>query len=217
MLAKGVLGSHWLLLLANAVLNVQVNNLFLLQPRRMTAIQIVVSRITDQFAPNKRHIRVCIFLQTSAYLIHCRVTVVWSGAQFTNDFRLTIQIWLKYHLAVIPLLAIGLQPIFAHAAAALLSCHVPCCSNHMVGIEVRAEWNFYRIWIVMSPCGAGSGRANELQGQWPRIHKFCTILWWFVFGAVVAVLCRLMWLIWPWAKFCSDHLLNFWFRAKCFH
>ena len=47
-----------------------------------------------------------------------------TGAHFTNDFLPAIQIRWKLRLAVIPLLAIRSQQIFAHATTAQLSCHV---------------------------------------------------------------------------------------------
>ena len=46
------------------------------------------------------------------------------GARFTNDFLPAIQIRWKLRLAVIPLLAIRSQQIFAHATTAQLPCHV---------------------------------------------------------------------------------------------
>ena len=46
------------------------------------------------------------------------------GARFTNDFLPAIQIRWKFCLAVIPLLAIRSQQIFAHVTTAQLSCHV---------------------------------------------------------------------------------------------
>ena len=45
-------------------------------------------------------------------------------ARFTNGFLPVIQIRWKLRLAVIPLLAIRSQQIFAHATTAQLSCHV---------------------------------------------------------------------------------------------
>ena len=62
------------------------------------------------------------------------------GARFTNDFLPAIQIRWKLRLAVIPLLAISTQQIFAHATTAQLSCHV----QNFVAITVlesRWEWN----------------------------------------------------------------------------
>ena len=63
-----------------------------------------------------------------------------SGALFTNDFLPAIQIRWKLRLAVIPLLAIRSQQIFAHATTAQLSCHV---QNFVVitVLESRWEWN----------------------------------------------------------------------------
>ena len=47
-----------------------------------------------------------------------------AGARFSNDFLLVIQIRWKFRLAVILLLFIWSQQIFAHATTAQLSCHV---------------------------------------------------------------------------------------------
>ena len=67
--------------------------------------------------------------------------VKWaSGARFTNDILPAIQTRWKLRLAVIPLLAIRSQQIFAHATTAQLSCHV----QNFVAITVLAsrwEWN----------------------------------------------------------------------------
>ena len=48
-----------------------------------------------------------------------------SGTHFTNDFSITIQMWWKFHLALIQLLMIISQQHLAHATTAQLSCHVP--------------------------------------------------------------------------------------------
>ena len=48
-----------------------------------------------------------------------------SGTHFTNDFSITIQMWWKFHLALIQLLMITSQQNLAHATTAQLSCHVP--------------------------------------------------------------------------------------------
>ena len=64
----------------------------------------------------------------------------WPGARFTNGFLPAIQIRWKLRLAVIPLMAIRSQQIFAHATTAQLSCHV----QNFVAITVlesRWEWN----------------------------------------------------------------------------
>ena len=69
------------------------------------------------------------------------------GARFTNDFLPAIQTRWKLRLAVIPLLAIRSQQIFAHATTAQ-----PCtkfCSDHCISIEMRVKRNFHRIWIAM--------------------------------------------------------------------
>ena len=47
------------------------------------------------------------------------------GTHFTNDFSITIQMWWKFHLALIQLLIITSQQNLAHATTAQLSCHVP--------------------------------------------------------------------------------------------
>ena len=71
------------------------------------------------------------------------------GARFTNDFLPAIQIRWKLPLAVIPLLAIRSQQIFAHATTAQLSCHV---QNFVAITVLESRWvkrNFHRIWIAM--------------------------------------------------------------------
>ena len=63
-----------------------------------------------------------------------------TGARFTNDFLPAIQIRWKLRLAVIPLLTIRSQQIFAHATTAQLSCH----EQKFVAITVlksRGDWN----------------------------------------------------------------------------
>ena len=47
-----------------------------------------------------------------------------TGARFTNDFLLALQIRWKFCLVVIPLLAIRSQQFFAHVTTVQLSCHV---------------------------------------------------------------------------------------------
>ena len=47
-----------------------------------------------------------------------------AGARFTNTFLPAIWIRWKFLLAVIPLLGIWSQQVFAHATTAQLSCHV---------------------------------------------------------------------------------------------
>ena len=64
----------------------------------------------------------------------------YSGACFTNSFLSAIQIWWKLRLAIILLLPIRWQQIFAHATIAQLSCHV----QNFVAIAVlesRWDWN----------------------------------------------------------------------------
>ena len=63
-----------------------------------------------------------------------------TGARFTNDFLPAIQIRWKLCLAVISLLAIRSQQLFAHATTAELSCHV---QNYVaiIVLESRWEWN----------------------------------------------------------------------------
>ena len=48
-----------------------------------------------------------------------------SGAHFTNDFSIKIQIRWKFHLVLIQLLMTISQQNLAHATKAQLSCHVP--------------------------------------------------------------------------------------------
>ena len=60
--------------------------------------------------------------------VHAAKCYCWSGGSgthFTNDFSITIQIWWKFHLALIQLLVIISQQNLAHATTAQLSCHVP--------------------------------------------------------------------------------------------
>ena len=61
----------------------------------------------------------------------------WPGAHFTNDFLPAIQIRWKLRLAVIPLLAIRSQQIFAHATTAQLSCHV---QNFVAITVLESRW-----------------------------------------------------------------------------
>ena len=55
----------------------------------------------------------------------CSPRTFVSGTYFTNDFSITIQMWWKFHLALIQLLMIILQQHLAHATTAQLLCHVP--------------------------------------------------------------------------------------------
>ena len=59
------------------------------------------------------------------------------GARFTNDFLPAIQIRWKFRLAVIPLLAIRSQQIFAHTTTAQLSCHV---QNFVAITVLESRW-----------------------------------------------------------------------------
>ena len=62
------------------------------------------------------------------------------GARFTNVFLPAIQIPWKLRLAIIPLLAVRSQQIFARATTAQLSCH----AQNFVAItvlELRWKWN----------------------------------------------------------------------------
>ena len=73
-----------------------------------------------------------------------------SGAHFTNDFTITIQIRWKFHLALIQLLMTISQQNLAHATTTQLSRHVP----NIVAITLlvfgwEQKWNFHHIWIVM--------------------------------------------------------------------
>ena len=75
------------------------------------------------------------------------VSVVFAygpGARFTNDVLPAIQIRWKLRLAVIPLLVIRSQQIFAHATTAQLSCHV----QNIVAITVlESRWECNEISI----------------------------------------------------------------------
>ena len=48
-----------------------------------------------------------------------------SGTHFTNDFSITIQMWWKFHFALIQILIHGSLQNLAHGTTAGLSCHVP--------------------------------------------------------------------------------------------
>ena len=80
-----------------------------------------------------------------------RITgILQPGARFINDFFPAIQIRWKLRLAVIPLLAIRSQQIFAHATTAQLSCHV----HNFVAITVsESRW----LWNEIS---------NEFELRW---------------------------------------------------
>ena len=66
------------------------------------------------------------------------------GARFTNEFLPEIQIRWKIHLAVILLLAIRSQQIFAHATTAQLSCHV---QNFVAITVLEFRWQLNEISI----------------------------------------------------------------------
>ena len=78
------------------------------------------------------------------------VIIFHPGARFTKDFLPAIQIRWKPCLAVILLLAIRSQQVFAHATTAQLSYHV---QNFAAITVLETSWeqieNFHRIWIVM--------------------------------------------------------------------
>ena len=76
---------------------------------------------------------------TNNYLNHC-----WPGAGFTNVFLPAIQIRWKFRLAIIPLLAIRSQQIFAHAMTAQLSCHA---QNFVVITILESSWEWNEISI----------------------------------------------------------------------
>ena len=66
------------------------------------------------------------------------------GDHFTNNFLPAIQIRWKLRLAVIPLLAIKSQQIFAHATSAQLSWH----TQKFVAITVsESRWEWHEISI----------------------------------------------------------------------
>ena len=60
---------------------------------------------------------------------------LWSGAHFTNNFSITIQMWWKFHFALIQ--------IWAVVACAKF------CRDMITSNWIKAKWNFHRIWIVM--------------------------------------------------------------------
>ena len=69
----------------------------------------------------------------------------WSGAHFTNDFSITIQIRWKFHLALIQVLMTISQQNLAHATTAQLSCHVP---NFVAITLLVSEWEQNEISIT---------------------------------------------------------------------
>ena len=73
-----------------------------------------------------------------------------TGAHFTNDFSITIQIRWKFHLALIQLLMTISQQNFGtcHDSPAVVPC-AKYCSDHFISIWMGAKWNFHHIWIVM--------------------------------------------------------------------
>ena len=77
-------------------------------------------------------------------------TRVTSGVHFTNNFSITIQMWWKFHFALIPILIKWSLHYLAHGTTAGLSWHMP---NFVViwlsVIESELKWNFHQIWIVM--------------------------------------------------------------------
>ena len=130
-----------------------------------------------------------------------------TGTHFTKHFYITIQIWWKFHLAVIQLLVIISQQNFTHAMTAQLSSCAKFCSDHLIGIWMRAKWNFHHIWIVMEKLWVkwSPGKQNallvhfcdvtSLSCQWPILrltpyrisHKickwfYCAFCWGHIYG-----------------------------------
>ena len=72
------------------------------------------------------------------------------ASRFTNDILPAIQIRWKFHLAVIPLLAIRSQHFFCtyHDSTAAVPC-AKFCSDHCIRIEVRVKQNCLRISIAV--------------------------------------------------------------------
>ena len=88
-------------------------------------------------------------LQISS-MLYSRNTAFDSGAHFTNNFSITIQMWWKFHFAPIQILIKWSLQYLAHGTTAGLSWHVPNFFCDMVISNwIRAKWNFHRIWIVM--------------------------------------------------------------------
>ena len=91
-------------------------------------LKLKMDQFTDTYAANGQ-----IFLSDNIIPSKTRV-------RFTNVFLPAIQIRWKLGLAIIPLLAIRSQQMFAHATTAQLSCHV----QNLVAITVLEsswEWN----------------------------------------------------------------------------
>ena len=73
-----------------------------------------------------------------------------SGAHFTNNFSITIQMWWKFHFALIQILIKWSLQYLAHGTTAGLSWHVPnFYCDVIISNWIRAKWNFHHIWIVM--------------------------------------------------------------------
>ena len=77
------------------------------------------------------------YLYCFLYWWDYHVILAQTGARFTNDFLPAIQIRWKLRLALIPLLAIRSQQIFAHATTAQLSCHV---QNFVAITVLESRW-----------------------------------------------------------------------------
>ena len=72
------------------------------------------------------------------------------GDHFTNNFSNTIQMWWKFDFALFQILKKWLLQNLAHGMTAGLLWHVlNFVAIWSPVIELRAKWNFHRIWIVM--------------------------------------------------------------------
>ena len=86
-----------------------------------------------------------IWVQSLIFVVHSRtkheisILILKSGAQFTNDFSIVIQIQWKFHSALIQVFHKWLLWNFAHSTTAVLSWHV----QKFVAIwYITTEWNY---------------------------------------------------------------------------
>ena len=110
---------------------------------------------------------------TTAHL-HWLLAKDWGP--FHWRFLPAIQIRCKLRLAVIPLLAIRSQQIFAHATSHDSTAVVPCTkfySDHCIRIELRVKRNFHRIWIAMEKPLVKRGPGWQLFGNCSEMELSC--------------------------------------------
>ena len=98
------------------------------------------NKLLPQPMLTKFHEAICCHRDQWVNLRDKHVPLTRKHIRFTNGFLPVIQIRWKLRLALIPLLAIRSQHVFAHATTAQLSCH----AQNFVAITVlksRWEWN----------------------------------------------------------------------------